>query len=1190
MWLALICCLVLCAPCAMAQRFSGSLAGVVVDPDKAAVPGASVVLTDNEKGYVFTGKSDAEGRYLFRNLAPGNYRLKVKAASFREFLRDRIVLTVNQNSSIDVTLELATVSQTVSVTEEAAQLATVDAVTGGLISRRQIESLPLIDRNVMDLTYLTPGITEVDNTCKGCGGTNFISNGSRNATADVLMDGVTVTNYEQNGGIVVTSYTPSPEAVEEFKVQQSNFSAEFGFSGATVVNMVTRSGTNAFHGSGYDFLRNQVMDANYWFNNANGVPIAPLRRNNYGGTIGGPIVRNRTFFFFDWDGTRQTTMSSAQAGVPSADERTGNFGELCTNAGGSFDSAGRCSADAGQIWDPYTGTYDAGAGGAVRSTYIPFDNMATYMSPGAALPRNPGNLIDPAAAKLIQAFPLPNMNVGTSAYNPYDNWIASGPNYGFNDQFDIKIDHRFNEKNQISGKYSQDWNHSVAFRCFSNIADPCGTGPNKGTAHVFALNDSYSFSPHVLLSVSYGFARNWGLEESEATESKVDALKAYGFPSYLGTSGWPGVPAITIGGGYFSAGPNNNLGTMAWSNLKQGSDTHQLSGTVSWVKGAHELKFGMEGRMHRMNFSQPGYPNGGFNFDWTGTSEYPASGGGDAMASFLTGFGTWGSYEIPNSVSTQNYQMGLFIQDNWKLTSKLTLNIGLRHDVTFPRTERYNRTNWLDPYVVSPLQVPGMGTLYGGEIFADADHRTTYDTDWKNFQPRFGLAYQVSPKTVVRAGYGMFFSQARSGAAGTGAYGFQGYDQYTNWMTVNPIDHATPFGRLSDPFPNGLILPPGNANGLMNDVGYGAVGPIRYNNNTPYEQAWSFGIQRQLPSQLLVDVEYIGKKGTHLYYAQAGELDHLGGQVEKYSRQQIADNLLAVVNNPLASVITDPNSSLSASTIQAYQLQLPFPQFTNFTGDSPPYANSIYNALQLSVEKRFSAGLQFLVTYTWSKSIDDASTTDGNMSWLGGLLSLQDPNNRTLERSLSSFDIPQVFQFSYTYDLPFGKGRKLLNHMPRALDAVIGGWETNGLWRFASGRPIVPGLYDGLSLPTYGGQRPNLVANLKRNTGSDWMTDYFANPDALQKPDPYAIGNAPRTLDIRQPGSSNAALSVFKEFPFTLWKEQKAKLQLRGEAMNALNHPVFNGPDATVDGPNFGLVTSQANSPREVQVALKLLF
>ena len=1201
-WLCLL--MSLMATSVWAQLYTSTVSGLVTDPSGAVIPNAQAKLVDEQKGYEFTATADSTGRYLLRNIPPGTYKVSVQAAGFQTQEQQGVKVDVNQNVTVNFSLQVGTASQAVEVNAETELLSTQDAVTGQLVDRKFINDLPLVSRSVTDLTFLTPGITEVDPNTVSYTATNFVSNGTRNATADILMDGVTMTNFEQNSGILNALYTPSVDAVEEFVVQQTNFSAEYGFTGATIVNMVTRSGTNQFHGSGYEFLRNQVLDANNYFSNAAGVPIPPLRHNNFGGTVGGPIKHDKTFFFFDYDGTRQATLSSFNAGVPSALERTGNFGELCGYAGGTFDSAGRCSADGGQLWDPYTGVYDNDKGGPVRSGYIPFNNLITYMSPGnpnlngtpLQLAAAPGNLIDPIAMKMMQYFPQPNIAVGTAAYNPYTNWQGSAANHGTGNQFDIKIDQRFSDKDLLSGRFSRSWGGGSPLNCFGNVADPCDFGQTGGPTHSVAINHTHTFGPTLMVNVTYGLLRAFGLGGSgifnEAKYKGMSPSATLGLPTYLDASGVGQLPTIELAN-YTPAGPSSdNIGTQPWSYLREGQQTHHLVGTVSWVKGSHDLKFGGEGRMHQINYTQPGTPGGLFVYDFTGTSEFPFSGGGDALATFMTGVGgpgSWGQYEVPNFVSTESFQYGTFAQDNWKVNKKLTLNIGVRYDVSTPRTERYNRMNALSLSVMSPISAPGFGTLHGGEIFMSPSNRSNYGTDYGDIGPRFGFAYQLFPKTVIRGGYGIFYSTVRSGAAGTGPSGYQGYDQSTNWYALNPSDGATPFGRFSNPFPNGVKLPPGNKFGLLNDIGLSATGPIPALDTTnPYEQSFSLGMQHELPSNLLLDVSYVGKKGTHLYFGGAGGLNYLGPQIEHYNSAQIAA-LNTFVNNPFSGVITDPNSSLSSSQVVASQLQLPYPQFTGVNGDDPPWANASYNALQIKAEKRFSHGLQFLVTYVWSKSIDDASTTSGNVTWLGGVTHLQDPNNRHLERGLSTFDIPSVLQLSYTYELPVGKGKPLLGNANAVVNGILGGWQTNGIWRVADGRPLILGLSGGQSLPTYGGQQPDISGDLKCAT-SDRLTQYFANPDVLSVPAPFTLGTAPRAYGgCRTPEQFTVNLSLFKDFSLARLREG-ARLQFRAETYNAFNHPWFSPPDTTFNGGSFGVITSTVGSPRELQVALKLYW
>jgi len=1226
----ILCALLLATPASLVgQAYFGSVTGVLTDPSGAVIPGVKLTLTDQEKGYTFSATTDGEGRYLYRSVSPGTYTLAAEMPGFEKSVRTGITVDINVNATANLHMKISSASQTVEVNSQAQTLDAQDATTGLVVNRKFINDLPLVDRYVMDLTALTPGVTEADDQCgTGCTGTNFVSNGSRNSTADVLMDGATITNYEPNGGVTQITYTPSAEAVDEFRVEQSNFSAEYGFSGASVVNMITRSGSNSFHGEAYDFARNTITDANNWFNDQAGIPIPPVHRQNFGGTIGGPIWKNKTFFFFDFDATRQTSMGTYQAGVPTDAERNnGDFGEVCTAQGGTFDSTGMCTAAAGQIWDPYSSVYQPAApdgstaAGAYRSAYIPYNNIGKYASPGSTnlngtiyqLSGAPGDLIDPIAQAMMKLYPEPTANMPNATI--YDNWISSGAGSYPNNQYDIKIDHRFSQSNLLSGKYSQEWNTSVSHNCFGNFADPCAGGPNQGSAHLFTITDEHTFTKTLLLTTTLGFTR--GAEEILAYSGAggvTDPVNKLGFPEYLNSNGFQGVPSMFIDQGtYYSAG-YTSIGGDPYGNYRQGQDTGQLSVALNKVVGPHEMKFGFEGRQHQMNYIQTNAPNGIFNFDHGGSSECPnafSSCGGDGMATFMMGYSNAGSYyEIQDRPATEDRQYAWFFQDNYKFNSKLTLNLGLRYDISMPRTDRFNHQNWLDLSAKSPLQVPGMPTFYGGEVFASSGQRRIVNDDLKDIQPRFGFAYLLNSRTVVRGGYGIYYSQPRSGATGVAPYGSEGFNQYTGAVTTYQNNGATPYIHLSNPFPNlnpqcevasppsscapsGLIQPPGSSLGLANDLGYTANGPLRNVTNTPYEQSWSFGIERQLPGKVVFNTMYVGKKGTHLYYSGANYINHLGPAADGLSAGQI-NQLTTMVNNPIAPYFTDPGSVLSGPQLPYYQLySVPYPQFPGgVTIDAPPIANSTYHALQLTAQKQYSNGLQFLVSYVWSKSIDDASVPDDNTTWLGSFTSLVDPNRPGMERSLSTFDIPNVFQFSYTYDLPIGRGKMLLGKMPALLDEIIGGWKTNGVWRLADGRPLDFGTYDGTSLPTYGGQRPNLFGRPRRNKTKDstWINQYFANPQAFQLPPIYTFGNTPRALGaIRSPTAFNSDLSVEKEFPLSKLHEG-LNFELRLEAQNALNHPVFGTPDTSVDDPNFGVVSYTSNGPRQIQLGGKIIF
>src|SRR5882757_9145460 len=435
---------------ASGQLYTGSISGTVKDPSGAVIVGAKMTVVDSEKKSSFNAVTYSQGNYLVRQLPPGKYNMNAKAPNFKGQEQEGIEVAVNANLSVDFSMAVGAADISVEVQSSGVQLQTQDAVTGQVIDRKFINDLPLVGRSVLDLAYLTPGITEVDNDCRGCMANNFTSNGSRNATADILLDGVSSTNFEQNSGVLAPTYTPSVDAVEEFKVQQSNFSAEYGFTGATLINVVTRSGTNKFHGSLYEFLRNTAFDANDWFNKQSGGSRPVHHENDFGGTVGGPIVKNKTFFFFDFEGGRFQQFGSHFLGVPSGLERTGDFGELCTSKGFTFDPSGACSDTAGQIYDPYTGSDPNGLNGfATGRQPVPFNNLVTYASPGSVTlagtpfdvptPGTAGNLIDPVAAKLIQLFPMPNLTDG----NPLRNFFASGTNKSSQNTFDLKIDHQF---------------------------------------------------------------------------------------------------------------------------------------------------------------------------------------------------------------------------------------------------------------------------------------------------------------------------------------------------------------------------------------------------------------------------------------------------------------------------------------------------------------------------------------------------------------------------------------------------------------------------------------------------------------------------------------------------------------------------------------------------------------------------
>ena len=1202
-----------------AQLYTGSLTGTVFDPSNEPVSAAKITLIEVERDAQDTSVTNVLGRYLFRSLAPGNYLLRVEAAGFQTLEIHDIVIGVDESLSTDARLGISARKDSVAVQADPARTQAENATIGLTLNRKLIDTLPLVNRNVFDLAFLAPGISEAPGLTYGNGVstpgfvTNFVSDGSRNAQGDLLLDGVSVMNSDNNPGVQKALYVPPVEAIQEFNIQQTNFSAEFGNSGGTIVNVITQSGSNRFHGELYEFFRNNVLNANTYFANAAGLPQAHLTRNDFGGTIGGPIIKNKTFFFFDFNGIRALTgQTSSLAGVPDSAERSGNFGELCSRVGGTFDSAGVCSNPAGQIYDPYTSMPNGQNNPAGRAP-IPFDNLATYISPGnpnipfglGNLSPMPGNLIDPVGAKLLQAFPLPNLNVGTAAYDPYHNWVATGTSPLNQQSFDIKLDQHFSDKDTVNVRFSHEWDSGQNANFFGSVYDTNTQGPTKHAVLDGAVNYVHTFNATTLMNVSLGFGHNWYPTDGVAASfGGFDPAKVLGMPSYIDTSGFLTPPSIWLFSAYGCNGFNGCLGGQFYSILKFASETGHLVGSVDHIFGRHEIKIGGELRRHRINFLQAGAPNGLFAFTSNGTASGLGGAGGDALAGLMIGYidNAFSEYEIPPYTATQNYQIGGFVEDNWRVTPKLTLNLGFRYDVETPRTERYNQMSYFNPAAAAPISAPGLN-LHGAVEFVgvNGNPRSEFDTSYGEIGPRLGFAYNIRKNTILRGGYGIYYDPSDVGVVGNAvAGGFLGYDSVTTGVNNVPASPWLPLEFLRNPFPFGIHTATGNSQGSSTMLGQALTNiPVRNLNQAPQEQTWSFDIQHQLPWSIIVDAGYVGRKGTHLYaLGYASQFDALPPSVADAFRANPSFYLQQVLN-PFSGVIQN-SADLSGPTIPRWKLYVPYPQYSNgfssgISSSFVPWANSIYNALQLRVEKRFFAGLEFLFTYVFQKSLDDSSLGSSGYSFLTGGLSTnetnaRDPNNLRLDRSLSTFSIPQIAQFTFVYELPFGRHRKYGADMNSWLNALVGGWQVNGIYRVDDGLPIQLALCGGCSvnLPTYGNQYPDLLAPLKV-AGTGNLNQYFSNPQVAVKPAPYTDGNAPRVLpNARMPGTDNLTASLFKEVPLNF--RDGARLEIRLEAFNVFNRVQFAAPDTFVGDPTFGQISAQANLPRQVQLGLKLHF
>ncbi len=924
------------------------------------------------------------------------------------------------------------------------------------------------------------------------------------------------------------------------------------------------------------------------------------------------------------------------------------------------------------MYDPYANLVSYN-GGTFRTTPIPFNNLANYASPangspagltyayqgqvlkgtGTALPstmgitpNKPGNLINPVAQKIINNyFPLPTVQPGSAGYNPYNNFYGTATAFNNPNQFDIRLDARLTDNDQLSFHEGTAYLNSLnGANVLGNAFESQSAGTITGITETTAVNYTHTFNPTTVLTGSVGYTHQFqdepGLAGNYPGFSPVTSL---GFPSYMLASGTISAPILQIG-------PYGNYGSGGWGTIINGNDVLQMIGSVAHTAGKHDLHMGAEFRVHRINYYQPGIPGGVFNFQQGGTSQV-GSVGGDSLASFMVGFPTgWSAYGIANRPATQSLQYAGFIQDNWHVSSRLTLNLGLRYDVDAPRTERYNQMTYFDTNVPNPLNATGLlptnspcaacnaGNLMGSFEYTglNGNPRTPYNTYYGAIGPRVGLAYSLGSHTVIRTGYGLYYDPSKAGAAGAGSGqgGFLGYIQQINFTAYNSSDNVTPAANLANPFPGGIAQPTGTYQPQLAGMpgGDAGSGPVRNWNVLPSEQSWSFGIQHKLPWDVLVEANYVGKKGSHLYFGgDTYSINHIPASVQQAYVNGGASYMNAIVPWPLAAAGQALTTQLGGgpysnafwnNTWQRFNQYLPYPQYplgvwgsSGLQAIDPPWANSIYNALQIRVEKRFSAGLQALMTYTHSKSLDDASTAGSNEYLSNGPLTgnavpstIQDPNNLRLERSYSNFDIPDIFQVSWVYQIPFGKGKQFGGSSNRLVDGVLGGWQLNGSFRWDNGTPMILGLNGATSAPGYN-QRANYPAQLQISGSYGQTLQYFSNGSgaaysptsadqyvtstgAVCYTDPwfpckYADGNAPRTITPRAPGTNNWSASLFKDFP--LWNES-SKLELGIEGFNIFNRVQFAPPALVVGQGNFGLITQQANSPRIFQLRAKLYF
>jgi hypothetical protein len=1160
-----MCTFFLCLFTAWAQTPTGTLQGVITDETGGVIPGAKVLITNSETNETKELKTDALGRYVQPFLLPATYIITVEAQGFKKLRQENVKLDVAQNRSVDLRLSVGQVTEQVEVLATAPALETNTSTVGQVIENKRIMDLPLNGRSVFALANLTPGVNPTG------GGATPHMGGARNAISEVQIDGMTDIAPENNIGINNRVYEPQVDSVEEFTVQVNALAAEYGRFGGGVINVVTKSGTNAFHGTAYDYLRNSKMDANNFFNNRAGRGKGVFKRNQWGGTAGGPVKipglydgKDKTFFFFGIETTNSRSLSVYTGTMPIDDWRRGDFSNLRNASGQAI-----------TIFDPTTVRESpAGSGQYIRDPF-----------PGN---RIPSGRIDPVAANVVKYWPTPN-TAPTNQYTFANNFTNSGSAPSNSTRMDIRGDHNFRDNWRMFLRVSRQWGDGTPFNGFGNVATSSGDGPNTNTSTNISMDHTVSFSPTLIANFRFGYGR---LTYNRLPFSNGMDLAGLGFPSNLVSAaareGFE-FPRFDFDSGHAS------LGQAGWTRFWHAPSVQSSTAALTKVLPRHTLKWGGEYRALFINFGQSGYPSSQYSFNrgWT-QREINTSNAveGYALASFLLGLSGSGQMtHDPIPASKSSYFAG-YMQDDWRITSKLTLNIGLRYEVDRPRTERWDRYTVWDWSLPSPIagKVPASGCadcgdLRGAMLLMDAKNRRQVPADSNNWGPRFGFAWNALSKTVIRGGWGITYAPSPLQAAGsTGAAGMQGYRGSTGVNTTFDSMRSI-YTYLRNPFPDGFNFPPERANGAATELGFSIGESLFDSARNPFIQQWSFNIQRELPGSMTVEVGYLGNRGW-------GLVDGDGGQ--NYSQvdpkyQSLGTGLQRLVPNPFYGIITAPTSSLSRQTIEYRQTLRPYSQYTSVSSFRKPIANSIYHGFTLRVDKRFSRGLSFLLSYTASKVRDDSSSAVG---FLGPVASSRlNAYDRRLEWSLSSMDVAQRLVMSYVYEFPFGKGQKFFSGAPKGLNLLISGWQTNGILTFSSGTPIfITGVSNNTGL-SGSGQRPNSTgksAKISGGTKDERLNKWF-DTSVFTQPAQFTFGNLARTLpDTRNPGIYNTELSFFKNTFFG--PEGRLNLQYRVEMFNALNTPQWSGPTNGMFAGNFGQISGQAVGPRQIQMALKLIF
>jgi Carboxypeptidase regulatory-like domain/TonB dependent receptor len=1159
---------------AQSQAFTATISGTVTDRSGSLVSGARVTLSSAEHGITRSFTTKESGAYTITLLPPADYNLKVEQGGFQTYEQRGISLSAGATATQDVVMSVGSVTQEVVVSDSAPLLNTENANISADISQKQVVELPLNLRNVFGLASLNSsvnnstqaqmvnsngisGSADQDISFLNFGGTHF-------GTAAYLLDG-TWNTAQDWGGVV---YVPSVESVQEFKIQTNAFTAQYGWSSGNVVNVVSKSGTNRFHGDLFEFYRNSALDANNYFNNRNGVARPDFSRNQYGASAGGPLYipglykqKEKTFIFGVYERLRQSTPASLTSTVPTQTLAGGDFSSLLTTTVIGHDALGR-NIYQGAIYDPFTtrqitqGQVDprtglvAGATGYIRDPIA--GNNLSHSLKG----------IDPVAAKILAGKYWPTPTTSGLA----NNFFASVPASAQSDEYSIRVDHNFSDLSRIYARYSHKSEQKTNSPDFFGDSNPGGPGVyNPNNRWSFDLGYSHIFTQSLILSANAGMNR-W-IEQS-ATQGDGFKPSTLGLPASLDPIANQ-FPQIKIDG-YSGLGPGAINGQDSYA-VPRNYITYSVDLTKSLSK--HTVSFGYMGVVNQILGGHVLGTKFNFPIDSTAGPD-PANetqGTGQGFASFLLGVpDNGGATGINAQLATQKNYIGWYVQDDWKVAPRLTVNAGIRYEIQTPLTERHDKQQYFDFNAANPigagtgLSTPGQLVFNGG-----GNRRGLYNTSYTNFGPRLGVSYRATDKLVVRSGYGIFFIPSFTGNGPA--------DGYTQTTPIRGTQNFIPFDTLSNPVPGGILQPQGSALGALQDVGQG-VSAVRSARASTYLQQWMLGVQYSLRTNDLIDIAYVGNRGIKLS-AGGYERDMLNPQY--FSLGTAALNQL--VPNPLAGKLSSSGCQLQNAMVPRQQLLRPFPEYCSVQDVAAPVGDSYYDALQLTYTHRFHAGFSVLASYTFSKFIDDV---EGNNGWANsGPTSIRNYYNLAAEKSVDGADIPHSLVVSYIYELPIGKGKAVGSHMSTAADAVVGGWQLTGISTFKQGFPLSIAPANN-TLGQYGGnRRPNIVGNM--HVAHPTINGWF-NTAAFQDPsNPFDFGNAARYIStLRAPGYQNWDLSLQKYWKFG----DVARLQFRAEMYNAFNRANFYAPNQySGAGSAFGTIGG-AFPARDTQFGFKFLW